>query len=266
VNVLYVVLEPSRRTCSVVSFRDHFSKVAPGYAAYRPRYPSALFDFLAEHAPGRALAWDCACGNGQATLDLAERFEHVIATDPSEAQIAQAPAHPRIEWRVAPGEQSGIPDATCDLVTIAQALHWLDIDAFFREAARVARPAGLVAVWTYGDVRLVDPRADAVVRHFARVMVGPYWPPQRRIVDESYRSVTMPFGEIDVPTFEMDDRWTLEQLLGYVRTWSATTRYREALSEDPTIDLAAKLAPLWGEPAEARRVWWPLTVRAGRVD
>ena len=123
-----------------MSFRDHFSKVALGYAAYRPHYPDALFDFLAEHAPGRSLAWDCACGNGQATLDLAERFEHVIGTDPSEAQIAQAPPHPRIEWRVAPGEQSGLPDATCDLVTVAQALHWLDIDAFFREAAS-RRPA-----------------------------------------------------------------------------------------------------------------------------
>ena len=246
-----------------MSFRDHFSKVASGYAAYRPRYPAALFDFLAEHAPGRSLAWDCACGNGQATLDIAERFEHVIGTDPSEAQISEAPPHPRIEWRAAPGEQSGIPDDTCDLVTIAQALHWLDIDAFFREAARVARPAGLVAVWTYGDIRLDEPEADAVVRHFARRTVGPYWPPQRGIVDDGYRSVTMPLAELEVPTFEMDDRWTLEQLLGYVRTWSATTRYREALHEDPTIDLAARLGPLWGDPDEPRRVWWPLTVRAG---
>ena len=249
-----------------MSFRDHFSKVASGYAAYRPRYPAALFDFLAEHAPGHSLAWDCACGNGQATLDIAERFEHVIGTDPSEAQISQAPPHPRIEWRVAPGEQSGIPKATCDLVTVAQALHWLDIDAFFREAARVARPAGLVAVWTYGDVQLDEPEANAVVRHFTRTTVGPYWPPQRRIVDDGYRSVTMPFEAIDVPTFQMDDRWTLEQLLGYVRTWSATTRYRETLNGDPTIDLAARLGALWGDPDEPRRVWWPLTVRAGRVD
>ena len=249
-----------------MSFRDHFSKVASGYAAYRPRYPATLFDFLAEHAPGRSLAWDCACGNGQATLDIAERFEHVIGTDPSEAQISEAPPHPRIEWRVAPGEKSGIPDDTCDLVTVAQALHWLDIDAFFREASRVARPAGLVAVWTYGDVRLDEADADAVVRRFARRTVGPYWPPQRRIVDDGYRSVTMPFAELEVPTFEMDDRWTLEQLLGYVRTWSATTRYGEALNADPTIDLAARLGALWGDPDERRRVWWPLTVRAGRVD
>jgi SAM-dependent methyltransferase len=247
-------------------FRDHFSEIAPGYAAFRPHYPQALFDFLAERAPARRLAWDCGCGSGQATIDLAERFDHVIGTDPSAAQIAQAPPHPRIEWRVAPGERSGIPSATCDLVTVAQALHWLDVDAFFREAARVARPAGLVAIWSYGDVRLDDPQVDALVRHFSRTIVGPYWPPQRRMVDEGYRSITMPFDEIDVPEFEMTERWTLDQLVGYVRTWSATSRYREALKHDPTIELAARLGELWRDRAEARRVWWPLAVRIGRVS
>lgn len=246
-------------------FRDHFSRIAPDYAAYRPRYPAELFDFLARHAPARSLAWDCGCGNGQATIDLAERFDRVIGTDPSAAQIDEAPPHPRIEWRVAPGERSGIASATCDLVTVAQALHWLDVDAFFREAARVARPGGLVAVWSYGDVRLDDPDADAIVRHFSRTVVGPYWPPQRRIVDEGYRSITMPFEEIDVPEFEMTERWTLEQLVGYARTWSATSRYREALNQDPTTELAESLGELWRDPAAARRVWWPLTVRVGRM-
>jgi SAM-dependent methyltransferase len=244
-------------------FPDHFSRIAAGYATYRPHYPPALFDFLATQASSHTLAWDCGCGTGQATLDLAERFERVIGTDPSAAQIAEAPAHPRIEWRVAPGENSGIASATCDLVGIAQALHWLDIPAFFREAARVARPGGLIAAWSYGDVRLDAPDADALVRHYARTTVGSYWPPQRRIVDEGYRSVVMPFDEIDVPAFEMEERWTLDQLLGYIRTWSATNRYRDAHKQDPTEPLGEQLRELWGDAAEARRVWWPLAVRAG---
>jgi SAM-dependent methyltransferase len=244
-------------------FRDHFSDVAAGYAAYRPRYPGALFDFLAAQAPARRLAWDCGCGSGQATVDLAERFDRVIGTDPSAAQIAQAPPHPRIEWRTAPGEHSGLPSASCDVVTVAQALHWLDIDAFFREAIRVARPGGLVAVWSYSDVRLDNPDADALVRHFARTVVGPYWPPERRIVDDGYRSITMPLDEIDVPQFEMFEHWTREELLGYIRTWSATSRYREAMNEDPTIELAARLGELWRDPTEARRVRWELSVRVG---
>ena len=198
-------------------------------------------------------------------MGLVERFDRVIATDASAAQIAEAPLHPRIEWRVAPAERSGIAGATCDLVTVAQALHWLDIDAFFREAARVTRSGGLVAVWSYGDVRLDSPEGDALVRHFARTIVGPYWPPQRRLVDEGYRSVKMPFGEIAVPEFEMSERWTLEQLVGYAGTWSATSAYRNALNRDPTVELAARLGDLWGDPREPRRVTWSLTVRAGRV-
>jgi ubiquinone/menaquinone biosynthesis C-methylase UbiE len=249
----------------VTTSRDHFSQVARGYAAYRPRYPDELFDFLAGRTPARMLAWDCACGNGQATMDLAARFDRVIATDSSAAQIAEAPPHPRIEWRVAPGERSGIPTATCDLVTVAQALHWLDIDAFFREAARVARPAGLVAVWSYGEVALDHSEANRVLRHFARAVVAPYWPPQRHLVDEGYRSVRMPFEEIDVPEFEMAERWTLEQLVGYVSTWSATSEYRKALQEDPTVDFEARLREVWGDPDEARDVAWRLSVRVGRV-
>lgn len=250
----------------VITSRDHFSRVARGYAAYRPRYPKALFDFLAERAPARRVVWDCACGNGQATLDLAARFDRVIATDSSAAQIAQAPAHPRVEWRVAAAEQSGIASATCDLVTVAQALHWLDIDAFFREAARVTRPPGLVAVWSYGEIALEHPEANRVLRHFARTVVGPYWPPQRHLVDEGYRSVRMPFEEIDVPELEMADRWTLEQVVGYVSTWSATSEYRKALNEDPVVDFEARLREVWGNPDEENRVGWRLSVRVGRVS
>jgi SAM-dependent methyltransferase len=246
--------------------RDHFSRVASGYAAYRPRYPGALFDFLAAQSPARALAWDCACGNGQATIDLADRFERVIATDSSVAQIAEAPSHPRIEWRVASAEESGIPTAACDLVTVAQALHWLDIDAFFREATRVVGPRGLVAVWSYGSVRLRDPSADALVRQFEQDIVEPYWPPQRWLVNEGYRSVKMPFEELDVPAFEMTAEWSLEQMVGYVRTWSATSRYREARQEDPTVALRARLREVWPDPEQTRLVWWPLTVRVGRAE
>lgn len=247
-------------------FRDHFSEIAPGYATYRPHYPEALFDFLADEAPDRRLAWDCACGNGQATLDLAARFDHVVGTDASAGQIAEAPEHPRIEWRVAAETGSGIASATCDLVTCAQALHWLDSGAFFREATRVTQPGGLVAVWCYGDVRVDEPRADALVRYCSETTVGPYWPRDRRLVHEGYRSITMPFDEIDVPELPMTERWSLEQLIGYIRTWSATSAYRKAKRKDPTVELAARLAEVWGDPEETREVSWPLTVRVGRVS
>ena len=249
-----------------MAFRDHFSSIAPAYATFRPRYPAALFDFLAELAPARTLAWDAACGNGQATVDLAERFESVIGTDASAAQIEQAPAHPRIEWRVAPAERSGIASGTVDLVTMAQALHWVDIPAFFREAQRVMKVQGVVAVWSYGGIRSSDERIDVLVRRYSRETVGPCWPPQRPLVDEGYRSVEFPFEEIETPPFVMREQWTLAQLVGYIRTWSATSRYIELHQIDPTVELAAELAELWGNPERVREVEWPLTVRVGRVE
>jgi SAM-dependent methyltransferase len=246
------------------SFRDHFSSAATGYATFRPRYPEPLFDFLAAAAPARSLAWDAACGNGQATLGIAERFERVIATDASQAQIAQAPAHPRVDWRVSPAEESRLTSESCDLVTVAQGLHWLDVDAFFREAARVAVPNGVVAVWTYGDIRARDRGVEALVRHYARDVVGAYWPPQRKMVDDGYRTVAFPFDEITPPSFDMRERWSFAQLVGYLRTWSATLRYMEARGEDPVARLEMQLAETWGDKGETKEVWWPLSLRVGR--
>jgi SAM-dependent methyltransferase len=246
-------------------FKDHFSSVASDYATFRPRYPGALFDFLAGIAPARALAWDAACGNGQATLDLAERFERVIGTDASAAQIAQAPAHPRIEWRVAPAEHSGIVGGTVDLVTMAQALHWVDIPAFFREAQRVTKDEGIVAVWSYSGIRSGDERIDALVRQYSNETVGPCWPPARKLVDEGYRSVEFPFEEVQTPELVMREQWTLGQLMGYIRTWSATTHFIEQRRADPTVELAAALSKVWGNAERTREVQWPLAVRVGRV-
>jgi SAM-dependent methyltransferase len=249
-----------------LGFRDHFSSIAAAYATFRPRYPAALFDYLAALAPSRALAWDAACGNGQATFDLAERFARVIGTDASAAQIEQAPSHSRIEWRVAPAERSGIASGTTDLVTMAQALHWVDIPAFFREAHRVTKVQGVVAVWSYSSIRSSDERIDALVRRFSRETVGPYWPTERKLVDEGYRSVRFPFAEVETPAFSMRERWTLAQLVGYIRTWSATSRYIELHQADPTVELAALLAKVWGNPESAKDLEWPVALRVGRVE
>lgn len=246
------------------SFPDHFSGVAGAYAEFRPRYPDALFDWLADLAPGRALAWDCATGSGQAAVALAPWFERVVATDASAEQIAAATPHPRVEYRVAPAEASGLAAGSVDLVTVAQALHWFDRPAFYREAARVLRPDGVLAVWTYGHPHLDDPGSDGVFQEFYSGTVGPYWPPERALVDAGYRTIEFPVPEIESPTFEMETRWSLAALLGYVGTWSATTRFRDARGLDPVPGLARDLASRWGDPEEPRRIRWPVAVRAGR--
>jgi SAM-dependent methyltransferase len=246
-----------------VNFKDHFSAQASDYARFRPRYPAELFAYLAEICHERNLAWDCATGNGQAATALAEHFGHVTATDASVKQIEKAELHSRITYRVAAAEQSGLETSSCDLVTVAQALHWFDLTAFHAEVKRVLKPAGVLAVWNYTFLQ-ITPEIDALVKHFYDEIVGPFWPPERKLVEKGYREMPFPFQEVEPPHFRMIARWSLEELLGYLRTWSATQRYMQANASDPLVPLDRDIANIWGNREIKRPVLWPLELRVGQ--
>jgi SAM-dependent methyltransferase len=247
------------------TFKDHFSSASDRYAAYRPDYPAALFAWLAGLCAEHDLAWDCATGSGQAALGLAPHFSRVVATDASAEQIRHAAPHPLIDYRVAPAEASGLADHSVDLVTVAQAAHWFDLPRFYAEAARVLKPGGAIAVWGYGRM-LLPGEMDALFQRFYAETVGPYWPPERALIDDTYRSLDFPFTEIQPPAFAIEVEWTLPRLLDYLSTWSAVKRYQAAQGHDPLPALLAELRPLWGDPEAARALQWPLFLRAGRVD
>jgi len=243
-------------------FQDHFSHLAATYASHRPHYPAALFTSLAALCPRHDLAWDCACGNGQAAIGLAAHFSRVVATDASAAQIAAAAPHPRLTYGVAPAESSGLGPESVDLITIAQALHWFDLPPFYLEATRVLVPQGVIAAWTYGTPSLDDPRLNAALQHFERAVVGPYWPPERRHVESGYRDLPFPFSEVAPPACDMTAAWRLPDLLGYLRTWSATTRYMATVGTDPVAEFDRSIQTNWG--AAVHTVRWPLHLRVGR--
>jgi SAM-dependent methyltransferase len=245
-------------------FTDHFGRQAADYARFRPHYPAALFDHLARLAPRRTLAWDCACGNGQATVPLAAHFTRVIGTDASAGQLAQAPRVPNIEWRLAPAEASGLADASVDLVTVAQALHWLPLAALHAEVARVLMPGGVFAVVSYGKLLVDAPAVDALVQHYYEDTVGPYWPPERRHLEEAYRELPFPYPVLTAPAFTMAVDWTATDLLGYLRSWSATAAFIDARGYDPVNALAPVLARAWPAATATISVRWPLRVTAGR--
>ena len=247
------------------AFKDHFSGHAALYSRFRPTYPAALYEFLVAAAPAHELAWDCATGGGQAAIALANCFSRVIATDASAAQLENAPKTANIEYRVAPAEQSGLPGAGVDLITVAQALHWFSLDAFYAECRRVLKPGGLLAVWGY-NLLSISPEIDPLVNHFYVETVGPCWPPERQILERGYHALPFPFTEIPAPSFAMTARWTLAHLTGYIESWSAVQRYRKENQRDPLALLAAPLAAAWGDPQAEREISWPLDVRVGKND
>lgn len=253
--------EKERMPGEGAAFKDHFSGHAGAYARFRPQYPASLFAWLASVAPGRERAWDCATGNGQAAIALAAHFAEVIATDASEAQVANARPHPRVTYRVAPAERSGIEGGSVDLIAVAQAVHWFDIPAFFAEAERVLRPGGVLAVWAYLVFR-TNPEIDAVVDHLYADIVGPYWPPDRAMVARGYADLEMPFPPVEAPAVEMDAEWTLDDAIGYLGTWSATQRFVAAQGYDPVATVRDDLARVWGPGTQ--HVRWPLALKVAR--
>jgi SAM-dependent methyltransferase len=231
---------------------------------YRPTYPDSLYRWLAESVAERGTVWDCGTGNGQAALGLAPHFRRVIATDPSEAQLAHARPAANIEYRVATAEQSGLEDVSIDLVTVAQAAHWFDRPRFFAEVRRVAKPGALLAVWMY-NLMTVDDAVDRVIEHLYRDVVGRYWPGDRVLIDSDYRTIEIPFPEFIPPSFEMTAEWNGDHVLGYLRTWSAVARYQADTREDPVSLVAPELLAAWGGADRVRRVRWPLRLRAATV-
>lgn len=246
------------------NFKDHFSSHATTYRQARPQYPETLFATLSQHTRAHFKAWDAGCGNGQASTVLAKHFEQVYATDPSAAQIANCQPHPRVCYTVELAEQCSLTDQSVDLITVAQALHWFDLDRFHDEVRRVLKPDGIIAQWGYAECQ-VTPEIDAVCAVLYRDVLGAYWPPERRYVEARYQTLAFPFQTITLPVFDMIQYWTLLQYLAYLESWSALQRFRRERSSDPMLELMPDFIAAWGSSSQIRPVHWSLFVRAGRL-
>ncbi|GHB46540.1 hypothetical protein GCM10007094_39810 [Pseudovibrio japonicus] len=244
---------------------SHFQSVGEGYAKYRPTYPIQLAQFLASQCTRHNLAVDVGCGNGQFSVLLSNHFKQVLATDVSASQIENAAAVPNIHFAVEPAEHCSAKDNSVDLIVAAQAAHWFDLPRFYEEVRRIAAPDCVLALVSYGVLSINDRDCNARFRQFYYDEIGPYWPPERQHVDNSYTSIGFPFEELDYPQMTIDREWTLEQFLGYLCTWSSVIAAAKAGKRNLMESFAEQLTSLWGGPQQHRRISWPIAMRLGRV-
>ena len=248
-----------------MAFKDHFSRQSTGYGLYRPHYPAELFACLADLCRRHDLAWDCGCGTGQAAHGLSQHFKSVIATDASAAQIDKAVPADRVEYQVAPAEQSGLASASVDLVLVAQALHWFDFEAFYREVRRVCRADAVLAAVTYGLMR-VNPEIDQIIDHLYVDLLGGDWPAERQHVDNGYQSIPFPFPRLADQNITMSAEWDFDHCFGYLETWSAVQRYRQRTGHCPLAEVADPLLAAWGDREQVRQLSWPISLLLGQVS
>jgi len=245
--------------------KDLFSNQAASYAKYRPGYPQALFDYILSFVHAKEFAWDCATGNGQAAIHLTKYFPKIAATDISENQIHRAKQAPGIEYAICPAEKTPFSNNQFDLITVAQAYHWLQFDSFFKEASRVGKPGSVVAIWCYGLPLCGDLKTDQAVDYFYKEIVGRYWDKERAFVEEGYRTVPFYFTELPAGDFQFSIEWSGEELLGYLNTWSSVQNYIQANQRDPVEEHRDELLKFW-DGDKVLTFTFSIHLRLGRVE
>ncbi len=247
-----------------MEFQDHFSRQSAIYLKARPTYPEDLFSYLSKISPSNELCWDCATGNGQAAISLAQRFKKIIATDGSEQQIQNAIAKENIEYRIGTAEESGLENNSVDLITVATAAHWFNTDLFYKEAERVSKRNGVLAIWTYSEAKISE-EIDRLMEWFMYDYLYEYWPDGRWYVRNKYETLPFPFEAIQTPDFFCRMNWNREQWLNYIRSWSAYNNFIAKHSADPIEILLPQLNRLWNS-IETKSVVWPLHLKCARLN
>lgn len=246
-----------------MSTKDLFSQQSKAYAAFRPTYPAELFDFVLKRVQNFDAAWDCATGNGQVARDLSKHFRKVYATDISQQQLDEAFHASNIEYSVSKAEKTSFPDNSFDLITVGQALHWINTNEFYPEATRVGKPGGTIAVWGY-SLLSVNPQVDTFFNDFYFNTVGKYWDVARKLVENEYAGIDFPFADKREAKFQIKASWTFEQFAGYLTSWSATQKFIKTEGYSPVPQFTQSLRHLWAE-TEVKEVRFPVFVKAGII-
>ncbi len=244
--------------------KDNFSAQAKGYSVYRPHYPQDMIAYIISFTENKGKALDAATGNGQVAAAIAPFFTTVYGIDISATQLENAAQQSNIIYKEERAEQTSFSDDEFDLITVAQAIHWFDFDAFYKEVYRILKPPGIIAVMGYGLFQ-TDAKTDRIIHLFYFAIIGTYWDAERRYIDEDYKTIPFPFEEIYIEKqFSNTFTWTFEQLIGYLETWSAVQHYIKQNDSNPLDIIRDDLKESWEK--SDKQVTFPLLLRIGRLE
>jgi SAM-dependent methyltransferase len=245
--------------------KNLFSQQSNAYAKYRPSYPTALIEYIISFTQSREMAWDVATGNGQAAVLLAKYFEKIFATDLSEQQLSLASLRSNIFYSRSAAEKTSFADNSFDLITVAQAYHWLAFETFEKEAIRVARPGAVMAVWGYNIPQSGIQSVDEAIRYFYKEVVGGYWDPERKYIEEAYQTIPFPMSPLPAKSFSIDVVWDLSDLVGYFQSWSSVRHFIASQTYNPVEKFLPVLTEAWPTEKKALAFSFPVFMRIGRV-
>lgn len=249
-----------------MNYMNHFAEKSGEYRQFRPDYPTELYQYLNNTVNNHELAWDCGTGNGQAAVRLAEYFMQVIGTDINQTQLDVALQRENIRYYCCPAEKTQMLDQSVDLITIAQALHWFHLDAFYEEVNRVVKQDGIIAAWCYSLGKMNDETDHLMRKLYDDILGDQYWPKERRYIDAEYKTILFPFTKIHAPTFMIEKEMNFMQLIGYLNTWSAVKEYQRINQENPINLIYADLQKVWGEDEKVYKMRWAIHLLVGKVD
>ncbi len=239
-----------------------FSQGGNNYANFRPQYPKDLIDYLLSLVSNKNVLLDVGCGNGQISKMMTPYFKTTLGLDSSLNQLLNAITFDAF-YVCANAEQLPIKSASTDLIVVAQAAHWFNLDSFYQEVNRVLLKNGILALVSYGEI-ILDSDLNLYFSKFYYQDIYKYWPPQRRLVDSGYADIAFPFDDLDYPKIEINYYWDLNQFLGYILTWSAIKNMAQQGHIHLFDTFARNLAAIWGPPESKRLISWPINMRVGR--
>ena len=243
--------------------KDNFSQQASGYAQFRPNYPPELVEYIVGFVKEKELAWDCGTGNGQSAKLLSHYFKQIFATDISQKQLTNAHKEANIIYALESAEKTSLADASVDLVTVSQAIHWFDFEKFYAEVKRIGKPGAIIAVWTYSLLQ-ISSQIDKIINAYHFTTLENFWDPERKYVDDGYAGIPFPFEEKETKSFCIELYWSLEELTGYLNTWSALQKFIAANSFNPVPEIINSIKPHWGNDIK-RKIFFPVYLRLGII-